>query len=51
MTTTMINPIKSFEFFVNGQTKSGVTPLENVLVPKFRDTVFLKAKYTKFKVR
>lgn len=47
LTATMIKSIKSSESFINGQTKSWVTPLENVLVPKFRDRTFSKAKSTK----
>lgn len=45
MTTMLIKPIKNFKFFLNdGHKKSGVVPLNDVLVPKLR--VF-KAKTTK----
>lgn len=51
LTTTMSKPIKSFEVFVNAQTKSGVTLLESILVPKFRDISLLKAKSTEIKAK
>lgn len=46
----MSKPIKGFEYFVNGQTKSGVMPLESILVPKFRDIALLKAKTQRSKL-
>lgn len=44
MTIMLIKPIKSFEFFINGQTKSGLTSLvlkpESLLVSKLKGTEF-----------
>lgn len=40
VTTTLIKSITSFEFFINSQTKNGLTSSESLLVPKFKGTAF-----------